>query len=488
MKLNRICKIGFVLLLMLLFMTHPVYAAKAKFGVSVKRTRLLAKEEQQIRCKKADSPYYRYTFKSSKKKVATVSEDGVIKAKKAGTAVITVKGKYNKNGKTAKWKTKITIKVYTCKLNHKTLAMNQGEKKKLKIKGTTLKRKIRWESSDEATAKVSSKGKITAKQDGTVTIFCHVGSYRVLKCKVTITAKALSSQSLKMMVNKTHTYGAVNIADEVRKDKKSAKGITYRVSNPSFGHMSGDIYYADRHGSNEVTAFTGKYKKKFTIRQYAWCAHRGYLDIRPENTIDAFEAAGLFGAGLIETDIRVTADDQIVCLHDPDLYNMTGAPASDTKVKNLTYEEIRSYTINNGNGLANCQYRFVPRLADYLAICRKYGMIAMLEVKHLGTTQEQKERTCHEIVRLLRVYNLEKRAILIANSVSGHDSMLAFFRDTTGSAIPIASTDSGCWKTIKDLSNAYRTAALSPIGTYVISDYSPLFGKKGKAWSAYVRS
>jgi glycerophosphoryl diester phosphodiesterase len=46
-------------------------------------------------------------------------------------------------------------------------------------------------------------------------------------------------------------------------------------------------------------------------------AHRGARLIEPENTIAAFRAALDQGAGGIETDVWLSADDQVVCVHDP---------------------------------------------------------------------------------------------------------------------------------------------------------------------------
>lgn len=46
-------------------------------------------------------------------------------------------------------------------------------------------------------------------------------------------------------------------------------------------------------------------------------AHRGSSVIHPENTLEAFAAAIKEGADGIETDLRLTADEEIVLCHDP---------------------------------------------------------------------------------------------------------------------------------------------------------------------------
>ncbi|WP_255371675.1 glycerophosphodiester phosphodiesterase family protein [Cellulosimicrobium sp. CUA-896] len=45
-------------------------------------------------------------------------------------------------------------------------------------------------------------------------------------------------------------------------------------------------------------------------------AHRGNSAVAPQNTLAAFEAAWRGGAGSIELDVQLTADGQVVVIHD----------------------------------------------------------------------------------------------------------------------------------------------------------------------------
>lgn len=67
-------------------------------------------------------------------------------------------------------------------------------------------------------------------------------------------------------------------------------------------------------------------------------AHRGASVERPENTIEAFEAAIDAGADAVEFDVRLTADGMPVVMHDPDVSRTTDG---DGLVSSLTLDEVR---------------------------------------------------------------------------------------------------------------------------------------------------
>jgi len=75
-------------------------------------------------------------------------------------------------------------------------------------------------------------------------------------------------------------------------------------------------------------------------------AHRGYcrgaLDgVRLEgleNTLESFRAAQELGVAHLETDVRLTADGEIICFHDPILDRITDRTGA---VERLSWEEIR---------------------------------------------------------------------------------------------------------------------------------------------------
>ena len=74
------------------------------------------------------------------------------------------------------------------------------------------------------------------------------------------------------------------------------------------------------------------------------CAHRGASEIYPENTLIAFEKAAEVGAGWIETDIQLLADNTLAVFHDLVL----GRTAEGTsRVVDLTWEELAALDVGS---------------------------------------------------------------------------------------------------------------------------------------------
>ena len=70
------------------------------------------------------------------------------------------------------------------KLNKTEVTIDNGERKKVKVKGTT--KTVKWKSSDKSIATVTKRGNIDAKAKGECIVTATVGKKK-LKCKVTVT-------------------------------------------------------------------------------------------------------------------------------------------------------------------------------------------------------------------------------------------------------------------------------------------------------------
>ena len=90
-------------------------------------------------------------------------------------------------------------------------------------------------------------------------------------------------------------------------------------------------------------------------------AHRGDAANRPENTIDAFEAAIGAGAEAVEFDVRVTSDGVAVVMHDADVDRTTDGSGL---VRSMTLGQIRRLRIALPGGGASG----VPTLEETLGV------------------------------------------------------------------------------------------------------------------------
>ena len=63
-------------------------------------------------------------------------------------------------------------------------------------------------------------------------------------------------------------------------------------------------------------------------RAAAVIAHRGASAYHPEHTFDAYDCALAMGADRLELDVRATADEALVVLHDPTLARTAGVPGA----------------------------------------------------------------------------------------------------------------------------------------------------------------
>lgn len=90
-------------------------------------------------------------------------------------------------------------------------------------------------------------------------------------------------------------------------------------------------------------------------------AHRGARLLEAENTVRAFLLALAQGADALETDLRFTADDQLILFHDPTLARMT---EGDGLVRDHTLAQIQALRTRHPSGALVADR--VPTLAALL--------------------------------------------------------------------------------------------------------------------------
>ncbi|MFQ9514655.1 MAG: Ig-like domain-containing protein [Eubacterium sp.] len=156
----------------------------------------------------------------------------------------------------------------TVSLNKTNIAIKKGKSYTLTLQNNT--KKIKWSSGNKKIATVSSKGKVKAKKDGTVTITAKVGSKKY-KCKVTVYSKTSTikvGSGLKISKNKAKSWKTSN--SKVLKITKKATG-----SATVKGMKEGTAYLSYKVGSTKtirkitVEALTQDEKENAEIRKMA---------------------------------------------------------------------------------------------------------------------------------------------------------------------------------------------------------------------------
>ena len=107
-------------------------------------------------------------------------------------------------------------------------------------------------------------------------------------------------------------------------------------------------------------------------------AHRGAQYEAPENSIPAFNWAGYQYFDGAETDIRLTSDGKIVCMHDATVDRTTNGTGN---VSDMTYDQIRALTIDAGRNIDLYSDLVVPSLEEYLISCKNANIIPFIEIE-----------------------------------------------------------------------------------------------------------
>ncbi len=106
-------------------------------------------------------------------------------------------------------------------------------------------------------------------------------------------------------------------------------------------------------------------------------AHRGFSDKYPENTLLAFEKALAEDVDGIETDVRLSRDEQAFIFHDDSLKRLARV---DMAPETLTLNELQNLTLTGGQK--------IPSLGDLLSVVDAKSML-ILEIKYNPATYKK---------------------------------------------------------------------------------------------------
>lgn len=273
-------------------------------------------------------------WKSSNKKVATVSKSGYVTGKKKGTVKITATSKKNK-------KAKKTIKIKVTNLKAKSVTMSKKSAILFPNDKTTLKATVKgsagfynqgvtWKSSNTSVATVTSKGIVTAKKAGKATITAtEKGGSKKATCAVTVSGikvdKANKSVSVTATVNNTET-----------------KSMHYVVTKNA-GASKDNPYFVTDATPAELNAALGKISAK------AWNTNPNFkTDAKVaqagNKTIDELAQSGIGNKNYTKLDITIKNGDQDIKM----VNTLTGAKDNDN------FSMIYSNVANNHNAGSGC--------------------------------------------------------------------------------------------------------------------------------------
>lgn len=134
-------------------------------------------------------------------------------------------------------------------------------------------------------------------------------------------------------------------------------------------------------------------------------AHRGSMDRCPENTMAAFRRALADGADVLETDVRLSADGALVCVHDATVDRTTGGTG---RVDQLSLEEIRR--LDASGGKAEYRGETVPVLEEVAGLIGEDRALAV-ELKAREFLGEEAHRS---LLAVLEQTGVMRRTLVIS--------------------------------------------------------------------------
>ena len=135
-------------------------------------------------------------------------------------------------------------------------------------------------------------------------------------------------------------------------------------------------------------------------------AHRGAMQFAPENTIPAYELAGQMGYWGVECDILPSSDGEMFLMHDDTLDRTTDGSGI---IWDKTASQIKQLNVTGGNNITKYPGLKIPTLDEFLAVCKKWGMIPLIEMKAYHFAWEY-----DYIVNAIKKAGLEDMSIVIS--------------------------------------------------------------------------
>ena len=193
------------------------------------------------------------TWSSSNSSVATVSKDGLVTTKAAGTATITVK---SNNGKTATCKITVTnpststpVEVTGIRFKNTSIKMNVGKSMSLKSNivispSNATNKNVTWSSNNPSVVQVTNDGVVTSKSVGTAVITVRTNNGKTATTTINVTTGSIEVKgvSLEIKSAKLSIGKNLNLKSRMKISPSNAtnKTVTWSSSNPNVASVNKD--------------------------------------------------------------------------------------------------------------------------------------------------------------------------------------------------------------------------------------------------------
>lgn len=131
-------------------------------------------------------------------------------------------------------------------------------------------------------------------------------------------------------------------------------------------------------------------------------AHRGFSSRYPENTLIAFEKAIEIGVDGIELDLRRTADNRIVAIHDEEISRTT---VGEGAVYKMRLDQLKCYPIKDHLGVIWEDQR-IPTIEEIFELIKNSSVELWIEIKETGIE--------NSLMEAIKRYNLKERVMIIS--------------------------------------------------------------------------
>ena len=132
--------------------------------------------------------------------------------------------------------------------------------------------------------------------------------------------------------------------------------------------------------------------------------HRGASGYAPENTLEAFALAAEQGADGVELDVHLSADGEMVVIHDETVDRTTDGTGLVCK---MTLAELKALNARNGMGKEEDVFR-IPTLKEVYEVLKPTPLMINVEIK---TDQMLYDGICEKLVALAQEMGMEDRII-----------------------------------------------------------------------------